>query len=214
MARILQQRLASTTLAAALLAAIAAPAMAQPAPAGTPAPAAAATAAAPADGVRGPREHRAPSPEKIKERMEKRAAQLKQKLNLTPAQEPAWTQFTAAMQPPTPGERHAGLDRKGMEQLTTPERIDRMRAARAQRDAEMDRRGDAVKAFYATLSPEQQKTFDAESRHMHPAMGGPRGHHGGKHGHGPHGGPRGAQGEPQGKDAPAVRPAPRIPAPQ
>lgn len=212
MARILQQRLASTTLAAALLAAIALPSMAQPAPA---APSAAATAAtaAPADGPRGPREHRAPSPEKVKERMAQRAAQLKQKLNLTPAQEPAWTQFTTAMQPPA-GERHAGLDRKGMEQLTTPERIDRMRAARAQRSAEMDRRDDAVKTFYAALSPEQQKTFDAESRRMHHGMGGPRDHRDGKPGHGHHGGPRGAQGEPGSKDAPAVRPAPRIPAPQ
>lgn len=209
MARIFQQRLASTTLAAALLAAIAAPAMAQTATT-APAVAAPATTAAPDTGHRGAREHRAHSPEKAKERMAQRAAKLKQKLNLTAAQEPAWTQFTTAMQPPADG-RHAGLDRKGMEQLTTPERIDRMRAARAERSAEMDRRDEAVKTFYAALSPEQQKTFDAESRRMHHGMGGPRGHRDGMPGHGGH---RGAHGEQASKDAPAVRPAPRIPAPQ
>lgn len=211
MARIFQQRLASTTLAAALLVALTAPAMAQPAP---PAPATASTQAeqAPADGSRGgPRHHRAPSPEKFKEHQAQRAAQLKQKLNITPAQEPAWTTFTTAMQPPA-RDRHAGLDHKGMEQLTTPERIDRMRAIRAQRSAEMDRRDEAVKTFYATLSPEQQKTFDAEGRRMHQRMDGHRGHRDGKPDHGARSAHRGAPGE-QGKATPQP-PVPRASAAQ
>ncbi len=183
MARLLNQRIASTSLAAALLVAIATPVLAQPAPAAAPA---AATAPAPADGAQGPRHQRAHSPEQFKERMAQRAAQLKQKLQLTPAQEPAWTAFTTAMQPPA-GPRHAKLDRKEMDQLTTPERIDRMRALRAQRSAEMDRRDEAVKTFYAALTPAQQKTFDAEARRMHPRMDGGPGHRGadgepGKHG--------------------------------
>jgi hypothetical protein len=33
--------------------------------------------------------------------------------------------------------------------------------------AEMDQRGDAAKAFYATLTPEQQKTFDASTARHH-----------------------------------------------
>jgi hypothetical protein len=53
-----------------------------------------------------------------------------------------------------------------MQKLTTPERIDRMRAQRAQRDAAMDARSDAVKAFYAQLQPEQQRTFDTASARM------------------------------------------------
>jgi hypothetical protein len=56
-----------------------------------------------------------------------------------------------------------------------------MRAHRAQRNAEMDKRMDATKTFYAGLSAEQKKTFDAES--MRFLRGGKRG----MHGHGRHG---------------------------
>lgn len=109
-------------------------------------------------------------------------AALKARLQLTDAQQPAWDAFQQAMQP-TP---HARLDREGLAKLTTPERIDRMRALRAQRDAEADRRGDAVKTFYAALTPEQQKVFDAQRmggdhrgfRHGHKGHAGQRMHHG------------------------------------
>ncbi|APW35841.1 hypothetical protein RD110_00270 [Rhodoferax koreense] len=124
-------------------------------------------------------------PAKMQEHMAKRAAELKAKLKLTPAQEPAWTTFTTSMQPPAP---HARMERGDMAKLTTPERIDKMRAMRAQRDAEMDKRGDAVKAFYAVLTPEQQKVFDANAMMHRP--GGRDGHwgRGGPDGR-PHGGP-------------------------
>jgi periplasmic protein CpxP/Spy len=62
-----------------------------------------------------------------------------------------------------------------MEKLTTPERIDKMRAMRVQRDTEMDKRADATKAFYATLNAEQKKIFDAEAMNR-------GGHHGEHHG--------------------------------
>jgi Spy/CpxP family protein refolding chaperone len=56
-----------------------------------------------------------------------------------------------------------------------------MKALRTQRmtemNAEMDKRGDATKAFYAALSPEQQKIFDAEHRKMGQREG--HGHPGG-----------------------------------
>ena len=78
-----------------------------------------------------------------------------------------------------------------MEKLTTPERIDRMRALRAQQAAEADRRGEATKTFYAALTPEQQKTFDSRGQHMR-GKGGHRGDRGHGHGdHGRHGGMRG-----------------------
>lgn len=95
------------------------------------------------------------------QRRAERMAAFKAQLQLTPAQEPAWAEFTAALQP---GQRHARLDQQGqgMENLTTPERIDRMRALRSQRAAEADRRGEAVKVFYAALSAAQQKTFDLQ----------------------------------------------------
>ena len=122
-------------------------------------------------------------PTKRQARMARYQAELKAKLNITPAQEGAWTTFTASMQPPARmvgGERPMAAQRAELDRLTTPERIDRMNALRTQRmnemNTEMDKRSDATKAFYAALSPEQQKTFDAEHR----KMGGHRGsgHHG------------------------------------
>lgn len=114
---------------------------------------------------------------KMQQRVEQRLGELKQKLAITPAQEGAWAAWTAAVKP-TP---HQRPDRAEFQSLTTPERIDRMRALRAQRNAEMDRKMDATKVFYATLNPEQKKTFDAESARM--LGGGHHGHHGG-HGRG------------------------------
>ena len=131
------------------------------------------------------------------ERMAKRQAELKTKLKITPAQEGAWTTFTAAMKPPAGGMmgmRHDPKVKADMAKLTTPERIDKMRALRAERmttmNAEMDKRGAATKAFYAVLSSEQKAVFDAITPHggRHGGMGGDhhggRGEHGGKGGHG------------------------------
>ena len=160
-------------VATALLTALALPALAQPAPATATAPAAQPAASAKAAEGRHAHHHNRHHGDRA-ERHAKRLADLKGQLQLTAAQEPAWTTFTTALQP---GERPARLDRKGMDQLTTPERIDRMRALRAQHAAEADRRGEATKAFYATLTPEQQKTFDAQAHHPH------RGAKGAKHRH-------------------------------
>jgi protein CpxP len=112
----------------------------------------------------------------------KRQAELKAKLKITPTQEGAWTSFTASMQPPAHGARPTPEQRAEFAKLTTPQRIDKMREMRAQRQAErnaaMDKRGEATKTFYAALSPDQQKTFDAE--HLrHGRHGGPEGHRGG-----------------------------------
>ena len=150
-------------VATALLTALALPTLAQPAPATATAPAAQPAASAKAAEGRHGHHHNRHHGDRA-ERHAKRLADLKGQLQLTAAQEPAWTTFTTDLQP---GERPARLDRKGMDQLTTPERIDRMRALRAQHAAEADRRGEATKAFYATLTPEQQKTFDAQAHHPH-----------------------------------------------
>jgi hypothetical protein len=119
-------------------------------------------------------------PAKMQVRMEKRQAALKAALKLTPAQEGAWTTFTAALKPPADmmGKR---ADHAEIAKLPTPERIDKMKALHAQHvadmNAAMDKRGEATKAFYATLTPEQQKVFDTNTMRQHgPAgrMGGPR----------------------------------------
>jgi protein CpxP len=152
-------------IAAGLLAAMGFAAMAQ-----TPPPAA--PGAAPAPMAR--QHHGRYDPAKMQEHMARRQAALKQKLQLAPAQESAWTAYTSAMKPPANFQRpdHAEFDK-----LTTPERIDRMRAMRAARAAEMDKRADATKTFYASLTPEQKKVFDTES------MRGHRGGHGGERHH-------------------------------
>lgn len=113
--------------------------------------------------------------ERMAERMARRQAALKQKLQLAPTQESAWTAYTSAMKPPARMQRP---DRAEFAKLTTPERIDRLRAIHAARSAEMDKRADATKTFYAALTAEQKKVFDEQSLHR---RGGHRGHHFGHH---------------------------------
>lgn len=155
-------------LLATLLAAASTWSMAQTAPAPTASPAATAQATQP-DGTRAQR---------WAERRAQRQEQLKAALKLSPAQEGAWTAYTAAMQPPA--QRPARMDRAEMAQLTTPQRIERMQAMQAERQQFMNQRLDAVKAFYAQLTPEQQKVYDQQSLRR-----------GDGYGHGPrmHGGP-------------------------
>lgn len=104
----------------------------------------------------------------MQQRIAARDTALKQILQITPAQEGAWDAWVAARhtqrpQRPAPGE---------FAQLTTPQRLDRMRELRAERNAAMDRRADATKTFYAALTPSQQKAFDAlAARQWQHAMG-------------------------------------------
>lgn len=113
-------------------------------------------------------------------RAERMLAAVKLKLQINSAQEGAWNSWATAMKPGAPRQR---LDRAEFERLTTPERIDRMRAQRVVRIAEMDRLADATKTFYAALNADQQKVFDGESLHFMQRGGkGMRGdHHGGHH---------------------------------
>ena len=120
-------------------------------------------------------------PAQLQSMMAKRQAEMKVKLQLTPAQEGAWTNFTAAMQPPA-YVRPTPEQRAELYKLATPQRIDRMKELRTQRTSEMnaavDKRGEATKRFYAVLSPDQQKTFDAE--HKKHAAHHDSGHHAGR----------------------------------
>ena len=122
-------------------------------------------------------------PAKMQAWMDKRNAALKAHLKLTAAQEGAWTTYTAAMKPPADmAARQA--EYAELAKLPTPERIDKMKALRTQHMGEMaaamDNRGEATKAFYATLTPEQQKAFDARAMHKPGAGRHMRGMHDGK----------------------------------
>ncbi len=151
--------------------------------------------------------HRQQWQEKRAARRAEHTAQLKQSLALTPAQESAWTDFTTALQMRSD---FAKLGRVNMQDLTTPERIDRMRAMRAQRNAAMDQRADATKAFYAQLQPEQQKTFDQSNiRMMRTGQMGKRGHHQGHQGHHEQMGQKKSRGSPKPDGIPRLHePAP------
>lgn len=122
-----------------------------------------------------PQQGRHFDPARMAARVNQHLADLKQKLQISAAQESAWTSFSTAMQPPANVQRP---DRQALSAMTTPERLDQMRAMRDRRNAEMDRRADATKTFYAQLTPDQKKTFDTETARMFQG------------GHGKHGGNR------------------------
>jgi protein CpxP len=170
----------NTLVLAGIMAAASLAAVAQTATPGAPATATAPAQPGPHAGHHGKHRH---DPAKMQERIAKHQAELKAKLAITPAQEGAWTAYTAAMKPPARDAQRP--DRAAMraefEKLTTPQRIDKMNAQRAQRMTEMNaamtKRGDATKTFYAALSADQQKVFDSQRMER-----GGKGH-GGRHGH-------------------------------
>lgn len=179
-----QRSLTAAVAASALAGAFALPVMAQPAPA---APAAAVA------GERAPQPHMQRGEHRPADRaahQAQRLERLKTLLQLTPAQEGAWAQYVAAQQPGTA--QPPRPERGEWAKLTTPERLDRMRAMHDARTAEFNKRADATKSFYASLNASQKKAFDVAS---------PLGGMGGKRGmHGPHGGPHGpgkGHGQPQ-----------------
>lgn len=160
--------------------------------------AAAPPAGAPADG----RQHHhgwgdpAQRAQMMAKHLERQAAHLRDALQLRPDQEPALHAFLDAMKPPADAMERMKKDHEEAAQLTTPQRLDREVAHFDERRAHIVAHAEAVKRFYAQLSPSQQKAFDA----MGP-MRGPRGM-GGRDGHegGPPGGPRADLGGPDGPD--------------
>lgn len=104
--------------------------------------------------------------DRMAKQIEKRQAELKAKLHLAPAQEPAWAAFVQGMQPPSKpmGEP---LEREALAKLSTPERLDKMQALHEANSkamaTHMKQRDEATRTFYNHLSAEQQKVFDAET---------------------------------------------------
>lgn len=149
-------------------------------------------------------ERRAQRMEQMTKRHAEHQAQLKSALKITASQEAAWNAYVAGTAP-TPLANEPGMAREDWNQLTTPQRLDKMQALRAERDAAMAKRIEAVKTFYAALTPEQQKVFDTQAHGgMHRA--GMKGEHrmGGKGGHGGHRGMGGMDGG-MGCDGPGAK---------
>lgn len=97
--------------------------------------------------------------ERMQQKHEKQLVKLHDTLKLSAQQEVAWNKFKASHIPPN---KSARPDAAEMEKLTAPQRlekgIERMRAL----EAKMTEHLAALKEFYATLTPEQQKLFDAK----------------------------------------------------
>ena len=114
------------------------------------------------------------------------AQHLRDALQLRADQEPALNAFVASMQPPPGAMQRMHENREAMRGMTTPQRLDRMQAMMADREARFRQHADAVRRFYAQLTPAQQKAFDAMPMMGHMGgggMGGGRGMHG-MHGEG------------------------------
>ena len=96
---------------------------------------------------------------KFAEFMEKRHAAMHAVLKLSAEQEGAWKEFAAKM-------KSVGMqnrpEREKMAALHAPERMDKMLAMMKEGETRMETRAAAVKEFYAVLTPEQQKVFDAQ----------------------------------------------------
>mgnify|MGYP001347541352 CR=1 FL=1 len=91
------------------------------------------------------------------QRMEERHKQLHDALKLSASQEAAWKTFTESRPGPMMGNKG---ERPNWQAMTAPERADKMLEFSKQRQDRMAQHTAALKTFYATLTPEQQKTFD------------------------------------------------------
>ncbi|MTV40987.1 Spy/CpxP family protein refolding chaperone [Duganella radicis] len=119
----------------------------------------------------------------------KRQARLHDLLKLTAQQESAWATYQAAIKPAAlDGQRP---ERKPMNKLTAPERLNLALEMTRKREAFLETRVKAVGAFYAQLNPAQQTLFDEHG--LGGGRGGFRGHRGhhGMHGGWGHGGHEG-----------------------
>jgi predicted outer membrane protein len=84
-------------------------------------------------------------------------------LHLTPVQEAAWSRYQAAVAPDPGASARRQAAQGMMASLPTPRRIDLINAEMEADVATMRQQGEAVKAFYATLTPDQQHVFDRET---------------------------------------------------
>ena len=84
-------------------------------------------------------------------------------LSLAASQEEAWNAFQAATLPDPQDAARRRSAAEMMPGLHAPQRVDLSVAAMQEDLDALSRRGAALKAFYATLSPAQQAVFDRET---------------------------------------------------
>jgi hypothetical protein len=95
--------------------------------------------------------------------------QLHDALNLRSDQDAAWQAYTRStvVDPQEAAQRRGAAQR--MAALTAPERVDLSLQMMKADLASLERRGEALKIFYAGLTPEQKAAFDRET--MRPPQG-------------------------------------------
>ncbi|WAW09585.1 Spy/CpxP family protein refolding chaperone [Oxalobacter vibrioformis] len=92
---------------------------------------------------------------------QQRTAYLHDQLKLNATQEKAWKDYQATIT----ANIKAMQDRELIDfsSMTAPERLEKSQQLMKERDARMAKHLEALKAFYSTLSPEQQQVFEAET---------------------------------------------------
>ena len=84
-------------------------------------------------------------------------------LRLDAGQESAWSDYVRAIAPDPNVEARHRATQELLPMVPTPRRIALIEATMQQDDMDFRRQGEAVKVFYAKLSPEQQKVFDRDT---------------------------------------------------
>jgi hypothetical protein len=89
--------------------------------------------------------------------------QLHQALHLSAAQEGAWQLYRSAADVPDKAQARRQQASTMFRTLDAPHRMDLVEAEMRQELADLERQSRALKAFYATLTPDQQRTFDTRT---------------------------------------------------
>ena len=94
---------------------------------------------------------------------DKRMSALHDNLKLKSSQEASWTEFSNKMKP-------VKMDKPGhpdWKDLNTPDRLDKILDNMKSHEKQMAEHAAAVRAFYGTLTPDQQKIFDHQFQAYH-----------------------------------------------
>ena len=91
------------------------------------------------------------------------ASELHDALHLSPTQEMAWRGYQAAITPDPALRARRRSAQLLLPNLSTPRRIDLIDAEMEADLSSLHKQGEAVKTFYATLTPDQQRVFDQKT---------------------------------------------------
>lgn len=88
---------------------------------------------------------------------------LHQALSLSPEQEGAWRTYRATVSAPNEAQQRRRAAARMFPRINAVQRMDLVEAEMKQDLVDFDHEARALKAFYATLSPQQQRIFDQQT---------------------------------------------------